>query len=120
MEQVSAKEELRQHLTERMGEVTEHRAVKWLEELDRASRRSAKERLLQRLEEVPEEIATKWLRELDARLCWQRYRQEHDDFCFGVGFGECEDCEPSEGHEGCPNYEYCKEEFEAEWPVEKT
>jgi hypothetical protein len=74
----------------------------------------AKERLLPRMDEVIEELATKWLRELDQRLCWPRYRQNQDDFCYGQGFGEFENCLPFGDHGGCLDYECCKAEYEAE------
>jgi len=109
-----------EQLRKRLGEVAEHRAARWLEELERVTRRSARERLIQRIEEAPQELAVQWLRELDARLCWLQYRQEHDDFCYGLDFGRCEDCKPFSDHEGCPNYEWCKSEYEAEWPHEQS
>jgi hypothetical protein len=71
-----------------MGEVAEHRAVRWLEELDKTTGQSAKERLADRMGQVTED--------------------------------ECEDCEPEGDHLVCPNYEYCKAEFEAEWPEKKS
>ena len=103
-------------LRSRMDEVAEHRASRWLEELDRSTQRSAKRRLIDRIEEVSEELATKWLNELDARLGWIKYREEHDGFCYGIGFGECEDCAPAGDNEVCPNYEHCKDEYVCEWP----
>jgi hypothetical protein len=102
-----------------MGEVAEHRAERWLEELDKVSGQSARERLGGRMGEVAEDLVTQWLRELDDRLDWIIYRKGQEDFCFGIGFGECVDCKPEGDHLVCPNYEYCKAEFEAEWP-EKT
>ncbi|UCF57504.1 MAG: hypothetical protein JSW15_03285 [Deltaproteobacteria bacterium] len=120
MDKPSAKEESTEQLRERIGEVAEHRAARWLEELDEVTQRSAKERLVDRMDEVAEDLAGKWLKELDARLSWLNYREDHDDFCYGVGFGECEDCKPEGDHLVCPNYEYCKAEFEAEWPEKKS
>ncbi len=120
METPSAKEELIRRLKTRMGEVAEHRAGRWLEELNRTTGQSAKKRLANRVDHVPKELAVKWLKELDERLDWLAYRKDHEEFCFGVGFGECEDCRPAGDHLVCSNYEYCKAEFEAEWPEKKT
>ncbi len=112
MNQKRAKKELIEQLKLRMGEVAEHRAYRWLDELDRSSRRSAKQRIEDRIEEVTDKLANKWLRELEARSGWIRYRKGHDGFCYGIGFGECEDCEPQEDYEACPSYAHCKEEYE--------
>ena len=119
MKQPLRKGELTQQLIKRMHEVAEHRAARWLEELDKTAGRSFKERLVERMDEVTEELAIKWLGELDQRLCWLRYREQYDDFCYGVGFGDCEDCKPEGDHEACSYYEYCKAEFEAKWPERK-
>ena len=120
METSSAKEELIRLLKTRMGEVAEHRAERWLQELSKITGQSAKKRLVHRMDQVPKDLAVKWLKELDDRLDWLIYRKENEEFCFGVGFGECEDCRPAGDHLVCPNYEYCKAEFEAEWPQEKS
>jgi len=120
METPSAKEELIRQLKTRMGEVTEHRAERWLEELNRITGQSAKERLANRMDHVSKDLAVKWLKELDDRLAWLIYRKDHEEFCFGIGFGECEDCKPAGDHLVCANYEDCKAEFEAEWPERET
>jgi hypothetical protein len=116
VKELSAKEELIQGLLKRMGEVAEHRVARWLEELDKVTSRSAKERLVARIDELTENLAVRWLCELDERLCWLDYRQDHHEFCYGVGFDECGDCKSEDDHEVCPNYDYCKAEYEAEWP----
>lgn len=120
MQNPSTREELIRQLRRRMGEVAEHRAERWLEMLDKVSGQSARERLEDRMGEVPEDLAAQWLGELDDRVDWRFYRKEHEDFCFGIGFGECEDCKPEGDHLVCPNYEYCKAEFEADWPEKKS
>jgi hypothetical protein len=120
MKNRSAKEELIRQLKARMGEVAGHRAERWLEELDKLTGQSAKERLVERMDHVSEDLAVKWLKELDDRSGWLKYRKDHEEFCFGIGFGECEDCKPEGDHLVCPNYEYCKAEFEAEWPEKKS
>jgi hypothetical protein len=120
MEPPSTKKELIRQLKMRMGEVAEHRAERWLEDLDKIAEQSAKKRLASRIDQVPEDLAVKWLKELDNRSEWLVYGKDHEDFCFGIGFGECEDCKPEGDHLVCPNYEYCKAEFEAEWPEKKT
>ena len=112
----STREDLIRQLRRRMGEVAEHRAERWLEELDKRTGQSAKERLADRMDQLTEDLAVQWLKELDERSDWMAYRKNHEDFCFGIGFGECEDCKPEGDHLVCPNYEYCKAEFEADWP----
>lgn len=119
MHDPSTKKALIAQLRNRMGEVAEHRARRWLEELEQSTGRSVKDQLLQRLGEVSEALAKRWLDELDARLGWLDYRKDQTDFCYGVGFGDCEDCRPADDHLLCPNYEYCKAESEAEWPEKK-
>jgi hypothetical protein len=109
----SSKEEL----MARMGEVAEHRALRWLDELEGAAEKvTAKERLIKRFGEVDDVLAVKWLEELNQRAGWCEYQEMHEGFCYGVGFGACEDCAPDGDHEPCPNYEFCKEEHEAAWP----
>jgi hypothetical protein len=120
METPSTREKLLRQLRTRMGEVAEHRAERWLEELDMSIGLSAKERLADRMDDVTEDLAVKWLKELDDRSDWVIYRKGHEEFCFGVGFGECEDCQPEGDHLVCPSYEYCKAEFEAEWPEKES
>ncbi len=114
MENLSAGDDLTQKLATRLNEVTEHRASRWLEELDRVNRVPAKWRLIKRMDEVTEDLASKWLRELNGRLCWLDYRKAYGDFCYGVGLSEFEDCER------CPNHDQCKTENAAEWPQRES
>jgi hypothetical protein len=107
-------------LINRMGEVTEYRAANWIEELNSQTPKSPKDQLLERLEEASEDLIKKWLIELDARACWLEYRENHPDFCYGVGFGESDECKPSAEHEACPSLDYCRAEFEADWPEKKS
>jgi hypothetical protein len=120
MENPSTKEKLLRQLRTRMGEVAEHRAERWLEELDMSMGLSAKEHLADRMDDVTEDLAVKWLKELDDRSGWLNYRKGREEFCFGVGFGECDDCKPEGDHLVCPNYEYCKAESEADWPEKES
>ncbi|MFH1351065.1 MAG: hypothetical protein ABII26_09000 [Pseudomonadota bacterium] len=119
MTNTPSREELIEQLRERIGEVAEHRAIKWLEELEKKSPRTIREELFQRLQEVPVDLDIKWLKELDERLSWVEYRDKNADFCYGVGWGESEGCKPSEDHDACPIYDICKAEKEAEWPEKK-
>ena len=61
---------IKEKLITRMGEVTEYRAAKWIEELNKVSQRSPKDQLLTRLEEASENLLLNWLKELDTRACW--------------------------------------------------
>lgn len=103
----------------RMGEVSEFRAVRWLEELEKSAPRSPKERLIHRIEGIGEAAASRWLAELDARSLWPKYRETHEDFCFGLGFGSCQACDGSGHGEPCPFYDCCKSEHEAAWPASR-
>jgi hypothetical protein len=111
---------MKEKLITRMGEVTEYRAAKWIEELNKVSQRSPKDQLLTRLEEASENLLLNWLKELDTRACWLEYREKHPDFCYGVDFGEYDECKPSAEHEGCTSLDYCRAEFEADWPEKKS
>jgi hypothetical protein len=114
MEHVPTGDGLTRKLATRLNEVAEHRASRWLEELDRVTRVPAKWRLIKRMDEVTEDLTSKWLRELNGRRCWLDYRKAYGDFCYGVGFGEFADCE------WCPNHDQCKAEKEAEWPQRES
>ena len=120
MNKTSEKDDILEQLKNRMGEVAEHRAARWLEELDKATDRPPKERILARMNEVTETLARKWLNELDARLGWTEYQKDHEDFCYGVSFGEHRDCKSLDKPEECPNFAYCKAEHEADWAGKKS
>jgi len=106
----TSREALIRQLKDRLDEVAEHRAVRWLEELAREpGLRAATDRLAEQFDDVSEELAGRWIRELDERLGWPEYRKAHEDFCYGVDVRE-PDCQE------CPTYAECRDEFDANWP----
>jgi hypothetical protein len=78
MEHVPTGDGLTRKLATRLNEVAEHRASRWLEELDRVTRVPAKWRLIKRMDEVTEDLTSKWLRELNGRRCWLDYRKAYE------------------------------------------